>query len=89
MSNENLAQSSAIEFLSGTLTEDLAAELHRLAELACLNLRIENDADAPMPWAVWGSDPTADEPEDIIGAGKTASDAIDQARALIAQWCDE
>lgn len=62
------------------------AELDALAEFAGLNLRLEHDPDAPLPWAVWGSDGI--EAEDIAGAGVTASEAIEDARAQIRTWVE-
>lgn len=65
---------------------DSCRELDALAEFSGLNLRLENDAEAPMPWAVWGSDGI--EAEDIAGAGVTASEAIEDARNQIRTWVE-
>lgn len=62
------------------------AELDALAVFAGLNLRIEHDAAAPLPWAVWGSDGIED--EDIIGAGESPSEAIEDARAQVRMWAE-
>jgi hypothetical protein len=60
------------------------AELDALAVFGGLHLRLEHDEAAPMPWAVWGSDGGDD--EDIIGAGDSPSEAIEDARHTIRGW---
>lgn len=61
-------------------------ELDRLAYAAGCNLEIEYDTSAPMPWAVWAWSDTESERE-IIGAGNTDREAIEDARATVAHWC--
>lgn len=63
---------------------EAASELDALAEFAGLNLRLEHDDDAPMPWAVWGSDGI--DAEDLLGAGESPSEAIEDARNTIRGW---
>lgn len=54
-------------------------ELDALAAMSRLNLRLERDESAPAPWAVW------DESE-IIGAGESASEAVEDARRQVRRW---
>ncbi len=55
-------------------------QLDLLAEYAGCNLWLEDDADAPMRFAVWEHD------TGIIGAGNTADEAIEYARCTIRAW---
>ncbi len=66
------------------LDSEHAEELDGLAEYAGLNLRLEHDPEAPMLWAVWGGDGWND--EEIIGAGDSPSEAIEDARRQIRAW---
>ncbi len=72
----------------------MASQEHRealdaLAYAHGVELRIEHDTDAPLPYAVWCWDPCevdGKELADIIGAGETESEAIDEARRQIRKW---
>lgn len=66
------------------LDSEHAEELDGLAEYAGLNLRLEHDPEAPMLWAVWGGDGWDE--EEIIGAGDSPSEAIEDARQQIQRW---
>lgn len=61
-----------------------APDVDALAELAGLNLDLEYDPDAPMPFAVWSEDETGE--QDIIGAGASPSEAIEDARNTVRGW---
>lgn len=68
---------------------DSCRELDALAEYYGANLRLDHDPDAPMPWAVWATlFPEESDYEDIAGAGVTASEAIEDARAQIRTWIE-
>lgn len=68
----------------------VTVEVDALAKAHGLALRLEHDETAPLPWAVWCWDPAADlnDPSDadIIGAGESASEAIEGARAQLRAW---
>lgn len=59
-------------------------EIDELAAMAGVSLRIEHDDAAPMPWAVWSDD--GEGGGDIVGAGDTVSEAIEDARRQARQW---
>lgn len=45
----------------------------------CSGAALEHDPEAPLPYAVWfGSE--------ILGAGQTPDEAIDEARATVRHW---
>jgi hypothetical protein len=63
--------------------------LDSLAYAHGLELRIEHDESAPLPFAVWCWDPCEDggkDNADIIGAGESESEAIDAARKQLRIW---
>ncbi len=58
----------------------MSTDSFTLLDFAPAGTWLEEDADAPERFAVWS-------PEgDIIGAGETASEAIEDARATIRTW---
>lgn len=62
-----------------------SAELDELAALAGVErLSADYDPDAPLPWAVWVC---GDSDElDLIGAGESCSEAIEDARNTVRGW---
>jgi hypothetical protein len=62
--------------------------LNALAYAHGLELEIEEDDDAPMLWAVWAWKPECEtyEDADIIGAGDSESEAIEEARKQLRIW---
>lgn len=68
-----------------TATLDNERELANLADYAGMDLRFECDPDAPLLWAVWGAE-RGEVNEDIVGAGNTPIEAIDDARKTIRGW---
>jgi hypothetical protein len=69
-------------------SQSLREALDALAYAHGLELRVEHDETAPMPFAVWCWDPFEEThaDADIIGAGESESEAIDQARRQIRKW---
>lgn len=63
----------------------LSDELADLAEDHGVIVRIEHDLEAPSPWAVWSEDPDGI-PDEILGAGETRSEAIEEACATMRGW---
>lgn len=69
----------------GTPNASDQAEIDALAEWSGLNLRLDHDESAPLPWAVWYTIPESGD-EDILGAGESPSEAIEDARNTARQW---
>jgi hypothetical protein len=55
------------------------ADSFELLDFAPAGSYLLEDADAPLRFSVWCDD-------DIIGAGETASEAIEEARATVRGW---
>ncbi len=61
-----------------------AADSFSLLDFAPKGSYLEEDDEAPMLFAVWY--PTDDGDFDILGAGATASEAIEDARKQVRLW---
>lgn len=68
-----------------TRAANYAPDVDELADLSGLNLGLEYDPSAPMPWAVW-SEGTEPGEVDILGAGWSPGEAIEDARNTIRGW---
>jgi hypothetical protein len=70
------------------MNTDTATELDLLAQAHGMELRLERDEKAPKLFAVWGWSPDdeTEDDRDIIGAGDTETEAINDARETMRSW---
>jgi hypothetical protein len=83
MSNAKLSPAADAQMSKG-----MYGEVLRLARLVGVDIRIEDDVDAPMQFSLWAVDRFADAGEmgELVGSGEALSEAIDDARVTLRGW---
>ncbi|HEY3493358.1 MAG TPA: hypothetical protein VGK73_01680 [Polyangiaceae bacterium] len=64
-----------------SITLESQSRCDELAEEYGIDLRLEYDGDAPMPYAIWSDD-------EIVGAGTTELSALRDAEEQLAAWSE-